>query len=346
MNISLMTTDPRTIKATDFPALGTLAEQWSFLLHYALLAPSEYNTQPWLFRIDGASVELYADYSRQLPIVDPDNRELLISCGAACYNLRLAAQHFGYQVILEWNNEYEHSDWFARLHLGTKQPVTAEIERLFAAMPRRQSNRSLYEACSVPQAVLTRLQNCVRGGETWLQLIQDARTRRNLYDLIVTGDRRQWANKPFRQELARWVRPQEVGEMDGLPGSVHAKGSFHDMTSPFIVRTFDLWRAEAAKDRELTAGAPILAVLGTFTDTPSDWLQAGMAAEHLLLEACARGLQTSFVNQAIEVPSLRSWLRQALGRQDFPQLVLRIGYGQPAPMTPRRCVQDVLLDSH
>ena len=111
-----------------------------------------------------------------------------------------------------------------------------------------------------------------------------------------------------------------------------------------MVRTFDLWREEAAKDRQLAAGAPILAVLGTFADSPGDWFAAGMAIERVLLEVCASGLQSSFVNQPIEVASLRSWLGQALEREDFPQLVLRIGYGKPAPFTPRRCVQDVLLE--
>jgi nitroreductase len=40
----------------DFPIAGTPAEQLRFLLHYAVLAPSGHNSQPWLFKIDaGAS---------------------------------------------------------------------------------------------------------------------------------------------------------------------------------------------------------------------------------------------------------------------------------------------------
>src|SRR5581483_7146522 len=135
------------------------------------------------------------------------------------------------------------------------------------------------------------------------------------------GDRRQWADKRFRRELATWVHPRKGGNADGLPGDVRAKGSLGEMTDPFFIRTFDLWREEAARDRQLAAGAPLLAVLGTFNDTPGDWFMAGMAVERILLEACASGLQTSFVNQPIEVPSLRSWLCRALGRRDFPQMV-------------------------
>jgi nitroreductase len=37
----------------------------------ATLAPSIHNTQPWLFGVGDASVDVYADLSRALPVVDP-----------------------------------------------------------------------------------------------------------------------------------------------------------------------------------------------------------------------------------------------------------------------------------
>jgi nitroreductase len=343
-----LTTNPRMIAEADFPAHAAPEQQWRFLLNYALLAPSEYNTQPWLFRVQGDSVEILADYSRRLPVVDPDDRELFISCGAACLNLRLAARHFGIRSTLECeicSAGEEKPARLARLRFGVKEAATPEEERLFAAIPHRQSNRSIYEARGVPEEVLARLQSLAGYEGTWLRVIDDAPTRKAIADLIVAGDRRQWADKRFRHELAEWVHPRSSENTDGLPGDVHARGSFHDMTSPFLVRTFDLWREEAARDRQLAAGAPVLVVLGTFTDTPAAWFAAGMAMERVLLEACASGLQTSLVNQPIEVPSLRSWLDQALGRKDFPQLIIRMGYGKPAPWTPRRNVQDVLLET-
>ncbi len=339
-------TNPRTVIEADFPATGTLEQQWLFLLNYALLAPSEYNTQSWLFRVQENSAEILADYSRRLPVVDPDDRELFISCGAACLNLRLAARYFGIRSTLEWEvcaAGEERPALLARLHFGAKKPATPEDERLFAAIPHRQSNRSIYEARGVPGEVLARLQSFAGYEGTWLQVIDDASTRKTIADLIVAGDRRQWADKRFRHELAEWVHPRPSENTDGLPGDVHAKGSFHDLTSPFLVRTFDLWREEATRDRQLAAGAPVLVVLGTFTDTPADWFAAGMAMERVLLEACASGLQTSLVNQPIEVSALRSWLGQALERKNFPQLIIRMGYGKPAPWTPRRSVRDILL---
>ena len=41
------------ISESDFPYDGSARDKLRFLLRYALLAPSPYNTQPWLFRIEG-----------------------------------------------------------------------------------------------------------------------------------------------------------------------------------------------------------------------------------------------------------------------------------------------------
>src|SRR5687767_3698769 len=63
----------------------------------AVRAPSSHNTQPWLFRLRGDDVlELYADRSRALPVVDPRDRELTISCGAALFHVRAALRAAGH----------------------------------------------------------------------------------------------------------------------------------------------------------------------------------------------------------------------------------------------------------
>jgi hypothetical protein len=343
----LLTADPRTITEADFPTMDTPAEQWCFLLNYALLAPSEYNTQPWLFSLQDESVELYADYTRRLPVVDPEDRELLISCSAACFNLRLATRHFGYRPVIEYASfDEQKPTLLARFCFGAKHPPTSEENRLFSAILRRHSNRSIFETRDVPQSVLDRMQALAGREGTWLRLVQDEPTRQTISDLILDGDRQQWAQRSFREELAEWLRSGASGYGDGLPSSARPRGSSQDLASPLIIRAFDLWneKAEEERDRQLAAGAPLLAVLGTFADTPGDWFEVGRAVEHIVLEACASGLQTSFVNQPIAIPALRARLCQTLGRTDFPQVVIRIGYGDPAPSTPRRSVRDVLIE--
>jgi asparagine synthase (glutamine-hydrolysing) len=95
--------------------------------------------------------------------------------------------------------------------------------------------------------------------------------------------------------------------------------------------------------RFAAAMAPVLAVLGTGGDDPRAWMAAGQALERVLLTACVTGLQSSFLNQPIEVAHIRMRVKTLLGCGGSPQLVLRLGYGaQPRP-TPRRDLEEVLI---
>jgi Nitroreductase family len=335
--------NPWTVLEADFPIDDTASEQLHFLLSYAILAPSEYNTQPWRFKVTNRTIELYADRSRRLPRLDPDDRELTISCGAALLNLRLALRHFGYADEVEIPYRQEAPDVLARVSLGRRRRATREEHELFHAILRRRTNRQAFEARVVPAPPLSNLKGIARRAGVWFQVVQGEEARQAVADLIVTGDRLQWADKQFRQELAQWVRPEGLESHDGLPGYAHAKGTFASSVSPFVVRTFNMGTGEAAKDRQLAAGSPVLAVLGTSGDSWREWFSAGQAVEKILLRARATGIWASFLNQPIEVPSLRTALRELLGRSDFPQVVLRMGYGPEVPPTPRRSVSEVLL---
>jgi hypothetical protein len=109
------------------------------------------------------------------------------------------------------------------------------------------------------------------------------------------------------------------------------------------VRTFDLGKGQAAKDRDIALHSPTLAVLGTDQDTPEDWLRAGQALARVLLRARSEEVWASFLNQPIEVPELRGQLSGPIARNGFPQLLLRFGYGVEVPPTPRRPLSSVLV---
>ncbi len=67
----------------------------------ATLAPSVHNTQPWRLSLGSDSVDLYRDPSRQLAVLDPSGRQLLISCGCALFNARVSLAASGWAVSVE-----------------------------------------------------------------------------------------------------------------------------------------------------------------------------------------------------------------------------------------------------
>ena len=129
-----------------------------------------------------------------------------------------------------------------------------------------------------------------------------------------------------------------------MPGYAFGLGDLMSFAGPLLIRTFGWVNGQAAKDRQLAAGSPVLAVLGTESDSPTGWLKARQALDWVLLTATANGISASFLNQSIEVAELRPRLADLLGIQGFPQVLLRMGYGPEVRPTPRRPMGEVLVE--
>ncbi len=52
----------------------------------ATLVHSVRTTQPWRFVLSASSLQIHADWTRRLRVLDPRGRQLLISCGSAVFN--------------------------------------------------------------------------------------------------------------------------------------------------------------------------------------------------------------------------------------------------------------------
>jgi len=334
--------NPWSAREADFPWAEDAVTQLKFLLNYAVLAPSSHNAQPWLFRVAGGELELYVDRTRALPVADPDDREMMIGCGAALFHLKTAMRHFGFVPVVHLFPDLDDRDLVAFIRLGEKTSASILEHRLFMAIAHRHTNRMPFDPQPVPPETLDLLRAAAEEEKATLLILEDPDQRNDLADLIAEGDRRQGADPHFRRELAAWVHPNRSHSRDGIPGYAHGMNDILSITGPLLIRTFDWGRGQAAKDRQLLDGSPILAVLNTVGDGPSNWLTAGQALDRVLLTASDYGISASFLNQALELPDLRNQVKERLGVQGYPQLVLRLGYGPQVRATPRRPVHDVI----
>lgn len=328
------------ISEKDFPSKDSTADKLRFMLNYAVLAPSGHNTQPWLFKIIDDGIEIYADGSRALPVVDPDDRELIISCGAALSHLQLAMRHFGYADKTAILPE-ENSDLIARVTIAGRND-SQQDDPLFSAITMRRTNRSPFEDRAVQTGLLQSFLNIAKEHGAWFDIVEGDK-KKTVADLVSEGDRIQMSDKKFRRELAAWIHPNRSHSRDGMPGYAHGMPDLASNLGPFLIRTFDIGKGQAAKDKQLAAGSPVLAILGTAGDKARDWIHSGQSIGKILLRARVDGVWTSFLNQPIEVAELRSKLRDVTGRNNgFPQLLVRMGYGKEVKPTPRRDVESVI----
>lgn len=309
------------------------------ILEATVRAPSSHNTQPWRFRVDDGVVHLFADRTRALPVNDPYDRELVISCGCALLHLRVAAAAEGLIPVVHTLPQPGDPDLLATVGFLTNDDAPAADASLAEYIEHRHTYRKRFEPRQVPEGVLDELAEAAVAEGANLYLLSNETLRHQVAELIAEGDAAHWANPSWRRELAAWMHARREGDGLTIPW----------LTAPFAhlaVRTFDMGHGEGAKDRQIADESPVLAVLSTPGDGQADWLAAGQGLGRLLLQACRHNVQASFLNQPCQLPALRPKLQHLLGHPGFPQIVLRLGYTENRlPVTPRRELHEV-MDAH
>jgi hypothetical protein len=319
--------------------------QAGYLVRVAARAPSLHNTQPWRFQVRPDAVELYADYGRQLG-TDRIGRELLISCGAALYGLRLAVRSLGRMPEVELFGEPAHQPaekarlrLLARVRLGDPAPVTPAERKMLEAVPHRHTHRGPFEPAPLPAGLLTGLQQDARTEDATLVVIDLDQAGRKLAAILTTASRDQDLDPVSRAEIVRWTRAAGSPARDGVPA--HAFPAQPDHNPGWVPqRDFDLGRGLGL----LTAGGPpaaVTAVLVTAGDGEEDWLRAGQALNRLLLHAASQWVFARLQTQPLQAGTIRDLIGTRLALPGVPQMMLQFGVARTAPATGRRPAADL-----
>ncbi|WFE29753.1 nitroreductase family protein [Solwaraspora sp. WMMD791] len=305
----------------------------------AVAAPSLHNSQPWRFRlIDHAGgVDLFADRHRQLEVIDPSGRELLISVGAALFNLRIALRHRGWLPHTDLFPDPQQPDLVARVTPGTAGVPTAGVVALAEAVGRRHTNRWPFTSAAVPKDVLESL--CQAAGHEGAELaVASAVARNAIVSLARSAQQRHREDGAYLAELAQWTAPRR-GRREGVPRA--AIGPW-DALETLPMRDFGLVTPRWNRPAERFEPFPTILVLSTDGDTPRHWVAAGQALQRVLLLATVHHLATTPISQPLEIPAIRELLADRR-RGKVAQLIVRVGYGPPAAATPRRPVAQMLV---
>ncbi len=303
----------------------------------ACMAPSELNSQPWLFRAElrgeAATVELLLDETRLLPSLDPHGREAVVACGAALVNLRLALRGaaLGTHVIL--CPDPARPELLARLTVGGRAVESEQDRPLRQAIPLRGTHRGAFPPGAVPDAAVERLVAEAAYEGAFAAVLDDAATSR-LAALTSEAETSLWDDGAFRREVASWARTNSSGAPDGVPGFAHGLSAWQSWLEPARVR--------ASGPAGAVVAAPLTMVVGAASDGRASLLRAGSGLQRLLLTARTLGLSAGYLNSALHVERLRPAVGR-LAALDHPQVVLRLGYTEGEWPTPRRS-EGVVLD--
>ncbi|MCS6774623.1 MAG: hypothetical protein NZ693_11000 [Thermoflexales bacterium] len=307
--------------------------QLTFLLRFAILAPSTYNTQPWKFRAAPPAIHVFADPDRRMISGDADLRELFTSVGCALENLLVAAEHFGFahQTVLFPNPEDQWHVAAVDVHPnGQRSPHRAH---LFDCIPARHTNHRRYNGRPIPEDVLDALRRVVVEPEVRLQMTADPVLRRRADELLVEADAHQFADPTFRRELLQWVT-------QGAFGSAWLLGKIGRLAA----RTLHLSAHAVAVESEPLMNASVFGVIATEASTRAAQVVAGQVYERIHLQATYLGLSMQPVNQLLQVPHVKEAFIRSFNLSPLsPQLAFRLGYAEPeAEHTPRRPLEACL----
>jgi nitroreductase len=329
------------VREADFPVAGTVSDQLKFILRYGVLAPSGPNTQPWKLALKDGEVSLIADLSRSLPNVDPTDRTLFISHGCLLANILIAAEHFGFGYDVKCLPDGLSGNKTAALQF-LKKAARPRFPDIFHEITKRHTNRKSFEKRAIEDEKLERLKDCVNRDGFKLDIITDDEGKEEMADILARAHKIQLGNKAFRKELSSWIRPNTSDAKDGLPGYSFGYSDFESFFGSFIFGTFDMSTSRARIETSYMKASPAVAVLSTENEDKLTWIKAGIIFETLFLLATKLDVRFDLFSQPIAIPELRQEMAQIL-KAEYPQILIRMGYAEPARHTPRRPLEEVLI---
>ena len=313
------------------------------ILYYASLAPSGHNLQPWYVKIIKENEWVIgADPERRLPVVDPDNRQVLLSIGAFIENLAIAARAFGLEAELEVIGRQFTDQDLVRISLQKSKATAYPLERISKRLTAKQGYRNEEIKSGDIKALSKTLGNGLfyfpRGSQHANCIAEGA----------VENFRIQTHRNDAQLETARWLRLSNAAAekyRDGLTAeSMEIQG-----IKGWFVRNFvspEDFISESFRQQAIDHTAKLAGQGGGWLIITSDsggvegLIEAGRRFERMALLARERGIAIHPLTQYLEETDGRQEIAANHRADMIPQFVLRVGYlsNYPDPVSLRRPV--------
>ena len=319
---------------------GDRASLMQELVRYATLAPSSHNTQCWKFRWAERAITIEPDLARRCPVVDPDDHHLFVSLGCAAENLAHAALAHGLQADPRFDAAGAGSVAVAL------EPTHARTSLLYQAIPTRQCTRGDYDGSPLSAEETSLLVQAGSGEGVHVMLLTESRQMEQVLEYVVAGNTAQLRDAAFVAELEEWIRfsaDEAIRAGDGLYSGASGNPSVPRWLGSLAMRWVLTPKSENDRYARQVRNAAGIAVFASAASDRAHWVEVGRCYERFALQATALGIRNAFLNQPVEVGTIRPQFASMLGLGDQrPDLVVRFGRGPALPWSMRRPVQAVL----
>ena len=244
-----------------------ISESVRHAVELAGCAPSIHNSQPWAFVVSEERIDLYADHRRWLPATDADQRDLMLSCGAALHHLRIGLAAAGVAASVYRMPNAAKSDLVASIVLG--EDGTDRVDATLSdRIPLRRSDRRPFRSWPMPEAFQRQLTERAAEQGALLRMITDPDARAVLVTAFAAAAAAQSGAPGYAQELQDWTdRPGA----EGIPASNLARP-----VSPTVEAARD-FGGQRVLSYNVEPEEATLLVIGTSSDDQLSQLRAGEA---------------------------------------------------------------------
>jgi hypothetical protein len=334
------TEDARNLRHAGAANSGDRPQLLRELVRYATLAPSSHNTQCWKFRVRGNLITIEPDLSRRCPVVDPDDHHMFVSLGCATENLAHAALANGIQADARFDAT---GTGAVSVSLNATRAIASP---LFQAITERQCTRSDYDGRPLSVEELRLLEQVGSGNGVRVMLLTERSAMEKVLEYVVSGNTAQMNDPAFVEELKAWIRfsnGEAVRTGDGLFSGASGNPAMPRWLGMRMMGIFFTPKSENERYARQIRNSAGIAVFVSDVNDKAHWVESGRCYERFALQATALGIRNAFLNQPVEVGSIRPRFAAALGLGNLrPDLVVRFGRGPTLPLSMRRPVQSVL----
>jgi hypothetical protein len=313
------------------------------ILHYASLAPSSHNAQPWYVKVLGEREWLVGvEPKRRFPVVDSQNRETLLSMGAFLEHISIAAGALGYEAEIAVIADSPLEEDIARVSLKKSHPSKYPLERITT----RRTVREGLRPTELKRMDIEALSEPLDGHIFYFS--QESEHGKCIQKITAEAVYTQTYRDDAQREFADWFRisDEDAGKhRDGMTLEASEITGFvgwymrnfmdrEDVTGWLFCRG----RIDVAS-RQTEEGAGWFIITSAGNSVP-DLIETGRRFERMFLLARERNVAVHAMSQALEEEKHREEIASEHDTDLLPQLILRVGYidNYPDPVSLRRPV--------